>query len=183
MIYDFSSFKTKLKAIEEWLAREFSNLRTGRASQALLDSVLVESYGSQMPINQLATIGTEDPRTLRIAPWDMSQAKEIEKAISVGNLGVSVVIDDKGLRVIFPELTTERRESLMKVAKAKLEDAKVSIRKERDIVWQNIQEKEKLGGMSEDDRFRFKSEMEKITQEEVKKLEDLVVRKEKEIMS
>ena len=91
--------------------------------------------------------------------------------------------DDKGLRVVFPELTTERRESLMKVARAKLEDAKVSVRKERDAVWQNIQEKEKDGGMSEDDKFRFKNEMEKLTQEGVKKLEDLVAKKEKEIIS
>ncbi len=183
MTYDFSLFKTKLKAVEDWLAKEFTSLRTGRASQALLDSVLVESYGSRVPINQLATVGTEDPRTLRIAPWDASQGKEIEKAIIAANLGISVVTDDKGLRVVFPELTTERRESLMKVARAKLEEAKVSIRKERDTVWQNIQEKEKDGGMSEDDKFRFKNEMEKLTQDGVKKLEDLVERKEKEIIS
>jgi ribosome recycling factor len=183
MAYDFSQFKNKIKDIEAWLSKEYASLRTGRASLAVLDSVQVESYGSKMPINQLANIGSEDPRTLRIAPWDMSLVKDMEKAITVANLGVSVAVDDKGIRVSFPELTTERREQLVKQAKAKLEDAKVSIRKERDATWQGIQNKEKEGGMSEDEKFRLKNEMEKLTQEGTKKLEELTQKKEKEIMS
>jgi len=183
MTYDFTPLKTKLKAVEEWLGKEYRELRTGRASISFLDPIQVESYGSRVPINQVASISTEDPRTLRISPWDMSQAKEIEKAIVASNLGLSVVTDDKGLRVNFPELTTERREALVKVAKGKLEEAKVSLRKERDAVWQNILAKEKEGGMSEDERFRFKAEMEKICQESVKKMEEIEEKKGKEIMS
>ena len=183
MTYDFTPLKSELKRVEEWLAKELSSVRTGRASMALLDSVQVESYGSFMPINQLANIGSEDPRTLRIAPWDMSQVKGIEKALIAANLGVAVAVDDKGIRITFPDLTTERRVELTKVAKAKLEDAKVSIRKGRDETWKAIQAKEKEGGMSEDEKFRFKTEMEKLIQDSTKKLEDLTDRKEKEILS
>jgi len=183
MPFDFSNFKNKTKDVENWLVKEFSQLRTGRANLAVLDSVLVESYGSRMPINQLANVGSEDARTLRIAPWDMSLVKEIEKAIVAGNLGVSVAVDDKGIRVSFPELTTERRTGLVKLANSKLEEAKVSIRKEREAVWQDIQNKEKQGGMSEDEKFRLKNEMEKLVQDATKKFEELAEKKEKEILS
>jgi|SRR5271168_1320730 len=183
MNFDFSHLKTRLKEIENWFTKELSQVRTGRASSAILDSVQVESYGSKMPINQLATIVSEDPRTLRIAPWDMGQVKEIEKAIVFSNLGVSVAVDDKGIRIFFPDLTTERRTALVKIAKSKLEEAKVTLRKERDGAWHAIQAKEKEGGMGEDEKFRFKSEMEKIIQETTGVLDKMLERKEKEILS
>jgi ribosome recycling factor len=181
MIYDFKVLKEKAKGVEEWLKKEYLVIRTGMASPAILDNVLVEVYGQRMMINQMASIAVEDARVLRISPWDKSQGKEIEKAITSANLGVSVQTDDKGVRVFFPELTSERREILKKTAKAKLEDAKVSLRSIRDEIWENIQEKEKEGGMGEDDKFRFKNEMQKIIDESVRNLEVTLGKKEKEI--
>ena len=183
MAFDFTPFKNKTKEVEAWLAKEYSSLRTGRASLSVLDSVYVEAYGSRMPLNQVANIGSEDARTLRIAPWDMSLIQDVEKAITVANLGLSVAVDEKGIRVSFPELTTDRRTAIVKMANAKLEDAKVSIRKEREATWQSITDLEKLGGMGEDEKFRNKNEMEKITQEASKRLEELAEKKEKEILS
>ena len=109
MAYDFKKLKENIKGVEEWLKKEYSGLRTGIASPSILDGVVVEVYGSRMPINQLANIGIEDARVIRITPWDKSQAKAIEKAITLANLNVSVGIDDKGVRIFFPELTGERR--------------------------------------------------------------------------
>jgi len=111
----------------------------------------------------------------------MSQAKNIEQAIQQSDLGLSVSIDDKGLRVKFPELTSERRAGLVKVAKQKLEDARVSLRSERERVWDDIQKKEKEGGMSEDEKFRLKEQMQKIVDETNKKLEEMTEKKEQEI--
>ena len=181
MAFDFNPFKNKTKEVEAWLSKEFASLRTGRANLSVLDSVFVVAYGSQMPLNQVANIGSEDPRTLRIAPWDMSLVQDIEKAITVANLGLSVAVDDKGIRVSFPELTTDRRTAIVKQANSKLEEAKISIRKEREVTWGSITDLEKLGGMGEDEKFRNKNEMEKITQEASKRLEELAEKKEKEI--
>ena len=136
-----------------------------------------------MPISQVASLSTEDARTLRITPWDASQVKEIERAITLANLGVSSAVDDKGLRVFFPELTSERREQLLKISKQKLEEARVALRGERDKVWSDIQAKEKDGKLSEDEKFRAKDEMQKLVDEGNKKLEELAERKEKEISS
>lgn len=183
MSYDFKELKEKIKGVEEWLKKEYSGIRTGIASPTILDGVLVEVYGSRMPINQLANIGIEDARVIRITPWDKSQAKAIEKAITVADLGVSVGADDKGVRIFFPELTGERRTLLIKTAKAKLEDAKVNIRGIRDEVLKDIQDMEKEGEMSEDDMFRYKAEMQKIVDEGNKSLEVLFDKKEKEINS
>ena len=183
MTYDFSNLKKKLKDVEEWLKKEQSQIRTGRASPALLDSVQAEVYGARTPLNQIGAMVTEDSRSLRFTPWDMGQLKSVEKAIVAANLGVSVAVDDKGIRISFPELTGERRIALGKVVKEKLELARVSLRKLRDEVWDDIQKKEKLGGMSEDEKFRFKAEMEKLVTEGGKRLEETSAKKEKEISS
>lgn len=181
MSYNFAPFKQSLTSSEEWLKKEFAQLRTGRATPSILDGVLVESYGTRVPVNQVAGITVEDARSLRVVPWDMSQVKNIEKAITASNLGLSLAIDDKGLRAIFPELTSERRESLKRVAKAKLEEAKVAVRKERDKVWGDIQAKEKAKEIAEDDKFRLKNEMQKIVDDANKRLEEQYLRKEKEM--
>ncbi|MFA6227145.1 MAG: ribosome recycling factor [Candidatus Paceibacterota bacterium] len=183
MNYDFKVLKEKAKGVEEWLKKEYMGIRTGIASPAILDGVQVESYGTKMAINQVAGISIEDARVIRISPWDKSQAKAIEKAIISANLGVSVAVDDKGVRVFFPELTSERREMIIKTAKTKLEDARKTLRGIRDEVWNDIQEKEKKGGMGEDDKFRFKNEMQKIIDEGSKALEVILEKKEKEINS
>lgn len=183
MPYNFNTFKDSLKNTEEWLKKECQQIRTSRASPTLLDQVSVESYGSMLSIPQVAGVSVEDPRTIRISPWDMSQVKAIEKALTTSNLGVSVSSDDKGLRVIFPELTTERKGDFVKVVKGKLEDAKVTVRKERDKTWTDIQAKEKEGGMSEDEKFRLKNDMQKLVDETNARLVGIAEKKEKDIMS
>lgn len=181
MAYNFSNFKQELKNAEEWLKKELSSIRTGRANLSILDSVKVEAYGSFMPVNQVANMSLEDARVLRITPWDNSVTKAVEKAITTSDLGVSVVVDDKGLRVIFPELTGERRVSFVKLAKQKLEDTKITIRNEREKVLKDIDSKEKEGSISEDEKFRLKTELQKMIDDSHKVLEDLFTKKEKEI--
>ena len=182
-MYNFSTFHARVKEVHAWLAKELGSLRSGRATPAVLDGVLVESYGAHMPIKHLATIALEDARTLRVSPFDQSASKNIEKAITMANLGLSVVSDEGGVRVHFPELTSERRAAFIKVAKDKLEAARVSVRKIRDETLRDVEQKEKEGGMGEDEKFRLKKELDKLTEAENKKLQDAFERKEKEISS
>jgi ribosome recycling factor len=181
MAYDFSGFKKTTDNNLEWLKKEYSAIRTGRAAPAILDGVQVNAYGSKVPINQVATISIEGPKSIRISPWDKGVAKDIDSAIRESNLGVSVTLDDQGLRVIFPELTSDRRSMLIKLAKEKLEEARVTIRGEREKVHGDIDRKEKAGEISEDDKFRYRSELQKLVDETNKKLEELFDKKEKEI--
>ncbi len=183
MSYDFSGFKKKIIGTDEWLKREYQSIRSNQASPAILDGVKVESYGSLMPLNQVASIVSEGPRTIRVAPWDMGLVKDIEKAIIVASLGVSCAVDDKGIRINFPELTEERREQIVKLAKEKLEDAKKQIRSHRDDIMKDLQTKEKDGSLGKDDVFRFKNEAQKIVDEANKKLEEVFEKKHKEIMN
>ncbi|TSC62466.1 MAG: ribosome recycling factor [Parcubacteria group bacterium Gr01-1014_48] len=183
MAYDFAQFKKSVKGVEEWLQKEFSTIRTSRASPSLLDGVFVDAYGTKMPIMQVASMASEDARTLRVAPWDMTQVKAIEKAITVANLGVSVSVDDHGIRVHFPELTGERRAMLAKLAKERLEQARITLRQERDKVWNDIQDKEHAGSIPEDVKFQAKDALQKIMDETNKRLEEMTEKKEKEILS
>lgn len=181
MAYDWKPFSSKIKEVEEWLVRELSSIRTGRASPAILDSVTVSAYGTLMKLREVAAISIEDARTIRISPWDASQGKDIAEAITNSGLGLAIAVDDKGVRVSFPQLTAERRVMLLKVGKEKLEEARKKLRVHRDDVWKDIQEKEKGGGMSEDEKFRLKDEMEKITHKAQEAFEGLFAKKEKEI--
>jgi ribosome recycling factor len=181
MAYNFAPLKKKVQESEEWLVKELGTVRTGRATPMILDSVLVEAYGSKMPIRDIAAIGIEDARTLRVAPWDATQNKAIEKAITVGNLGVSVTVDEKGVRVHFPELTSERRTVLSKLVKEKLEHARIALRGARDEVRKDIEREEREGKMSEDDKFRSQEEMQMLIDEGNKKLDELAKKKEEEI--
>lgn len=182
MAYDFSEFKKQIINIEDWLKKEFSAFRTGRATVAILDSVYVESYGAKVPLNQSASLSVEDPRTLRIVPWDKSLVGPMEKAIALADLGVSTVSDGEGLRVIFPPLTTENREKLVKVAKNKMEEAKVSVRNDRAETIKSIETSQKNGEMSEDDAKRDKDTVQKMVDEANKKLEEIFKQKEDEIL-
>lgn len=177
MAYNTQNFKTELKKIEEWLSKEYGQVHTGRATPIVLDSIMVESYGTHMPIKNVAGITIEDPKTLRIAPWDKNQIKDIENAINDANLGLSVVSDSDGVRVIFPMLTTENRTKLAKVLKEKLEDARISVRKER----QN--EMDKLDSLSEDEVKRGKEDIQKAVDEGNNILEAIFTKKETEIMN
>lgn len=182
MAYNFSPFKEETKKIAQWLQNEFASIHTGKASPVILDSVNVESYGSFMPIKNIASISIEDPKTLRVAPWDKNMIKEIEKAITASNLGLSLATDSDGVRVIFPMLTTENREKLVKVVKAKLEDARISVRKAREEVQSDIEAKSKEGGFSEDDKFRAKDELQKCVDLANSELEGLFEKKQSEIL-
>lgn len=181
MAYDFSSLKARRTEVEEWLGKELSAIRTGRATPSILDGVKIDSYGAQVPINHAAGVTIEDAKTLRITPWDKGQIKDIEGAINSADLGLSVAADDSGIRVIFPELTADRRDQLVKVLKSKIEEAKVSLRGIRDEVWGDIQKKEKDGEITEDDKFRFKDEMQKLIDEGTKTFDEMGERKEKEL--
>jgi ribosome recycling factor len=181
MAYDFKPFEARIKEITERLGKELSGVRTGRASPAIIDGIQIESYGSRVPISNVANISIEDARSLRITPWDMSNAKEIEKAITVANLGVSVGMDEKGIRIFFPEPTAERRVQLVKLAKERVEETRISLRTARDEVWTDIQKIEKEGDMSEDDKFRAKEDMQKRVDAANISFDEALERKEKEI--
>ncbi len=182
MAYQFTELLKDFKSIEERLSLEFASLNTGRASPLVLDLVQVESYGSRMPIKNVASISIEDPKTLRIAPWDASLIKEIEKGITSANLGLSLATDEAGLRVIFPQLTTETRLRTVKTLKERLEESRIAIRRARESVWENIQESEKEGSMSEDDKFRAKEDLQKHVDTANNKLEEMFEKKEKEVL-
>ncbi len=183
MQYNFTKLKADLLAVETWLQKELGTIRTNRANPSILDSVRVEAYGSDSPIAGVASLSNEDPRTIRISPWDQSLVKSIEKSIVAANLGVAVSVDDKGIRVSFPELTSERRKDIVKLAKEKFEQGRIQERKVRDEVLADIDKKEKEGGMSEDEKFRFKAEAQKLIDESNKKLADAMAKKEKEILN
>ncbi len=182
MAYDFNGLKKQLAGVEDWFKKELQQVRTGQASPAILDGVKVEVYGAPMGIKELAAITIEGARTIRITPWDKTQTKEIEKAITIANLGLSVVVDDAGLRINFPELTGERRTAIAKVAKDKLEDAKKQVRQHRDVIVRDLQTKEKDGAMGKDDAFRAKNDTQKLVDDCNKKLEADFAKKEKEIL-
>jgi ribosome recycling factor len=154
MAYDFNPFKKQLATTDEWLKKEFTQIRTGQASPQILDGVRVEIFGAPMGIKELASVTIEGARTLRISPWDRSQTKDIEKAITVTNLGLSVVVDDQGLRIMFPDLTADRRKEIAKLAKDKMEEGKKQVRGHRDLIIKDLQNKEKEGGYGKDEIFR-----------------------------
>ena len=171
----------KLATAKEWLAGEYASIRTGQAAPGLLDSIKIESYGAQMNINQLGSIGVEDARTLRVSPWESDNIAAIETAINEADLGVSVSTDSTGLRVIFPELTSERREQLNKLAKSKLEEAKIRVRTNRDEAVKKIDAEQKAGDISEDERFKQKEAVQKEVEAINKELDGLFEQKTSEI--
>lgn len=181
MAYDFNPLKTKIKETEEWLARELSGVRTGRATPTLLDSVKPEAYGTRTPMRELANISVEDARTLRIIPWDKELLKVIEKGITDAGLGVGVATDDQGIRVSFPELTSERRTQLSKIAGDKTEQARVTLRSHRTDAMKALDAAEKAGGMGEDEAKRLKGEIQKLIDAGNSSLESSLAKKEVEI--
>jgi ribosome recycling factor len=182
MQYNFSNTKAEMKKAEERLSRDYSQVHTGRASPAVLDGITVETYGAFQPLKNVASISIEDPKTLRIAPWDKTQIKAIEKGIISSNLGLSAATDESGIRVIFPQLTEETRMALVKVLKEKMEEARIAVRRERENAWNNIQAEERNGKMNEDEKFRGKDDLQKIVDEANKNLEAIFSKKEKEVL-
>lgn len=181
MAFDFTKLKGQIKETEEWLTREFSSIRTGRASVALLDSVKPEVYGTRTPLQQVGSVTVEDARTIRVIAWDKSNAKAIEKAITEADIGVSVVVDDTGLRIIFPELTAERRTMLQKLAGEKCEQARITLRGHRGEAMKELEASEKDGGMGKDDLHRFKEELQKLIDGGMEALDGMLKKKHEEI--
>lgn len=181
MAFDFSKLKAQVQETEEWLQRELAGVRTGRATPALLDSVRVDAYGAKSPVAQVASVTVEDARTIRIAPWDKTLAKSLEKAINDADLGISVVVDDAGIRVVFPELTAERRTLLSKLAGEKTEQAKVTLRGHRVEAIKGIEAAEKEGGMGKDEVQRLKDEVQKQIDAASATLEGMAKKKQEEI--
>lgn len=177
MAYDVSKLKKEVEGTRSWLVEELASLRTGRATPTLLDGVQLEVYGSRMKLNQVAGIVVQDARTLYVTPYDASQVKAIEKAITVADLGVSAGSDDRGVRVTFPELTAERRGQLVKLLKGKLEEARIGLKQKRIDAIKEM-EKEEMG---EDDERRAKDDIQKVIDEGNKMLEEVADKKEKEL--
>ena len=178
----FIEFNKKAEETVLWLREELSAIRTGRASVSLVEKILVDAYGTQTPINQVSSVHIEDAKTLKIAPWDKNVIPAIQTAIDAANLGVSSTPDESGVRIIFPDVTAENREHLAKLVKERLESARVSIRKEREEVWNDIQKQEKDKSISEDDKFMLKDELQELVDGHNKKLEEVANEKEKEIL-
>ena len=178
-MYNLESFKQELLGAQEWLTKEYSQIHTGRANPALLDGVHVESYGALQPLKNTASISIEDPKTLRVIPWDKSLNKGIEKALHEANLGFSITVDDAGVRVIIPALTTETRQKLVKIAKERMEDARITIRKARESILSSLKDQ----ALPEDTFARAKDEVQKLVDVANANLEALFEKKEGEILS
>lgn len=170
-----------MKKTTEKLRSEFSTIRTSRATSTLLDGIKVEAYGSMMPINQLASITVPEPRMIEIKPWDVTQLQAIEKAILKSNLGLTPHNDGKLIRLPIPPLTQERRNELIKMVHKIAEDFKVAIRNERRDAIEKIKKLENDKVISEDLRRKYETDIQKLTDTYIKKIEELLVIKEKEI--
>lgn len=181
MAYDFSALKKSIKETEEWLLRELSGVRTGRATPALLDGVKAEAYGARTPLSQLASVSIEDARTLRVVPWDSALLKAIEKGVTEADLGVGVATDDQGLRISFPELTSERRVQLSKIAGDKTEQAKVTLRSHRTDALHALDVLLKDGGTGKDEIARLRAEVQKLIDAGADLLGEILKKKEAEI--
>jgi ribosome recycling factor len=167
MAYDFGPFDKEIKETEDWLQRELSGIRTGRSSPAILDGVRVDSYGARTPLRELGSVTIEDARTLRVVLWDKSLLKAADKAIS-------------GLRIFFPELTSDRRVMLMKLANEKVEQAKITLRGHRSETIKYLEESEE-DGVSKDEIFRLKEDVQKRVDAGTAALDALAKKKEDEI--
>ena len=174
--------KSRMDKTLDSLKKELNKVRTGRASVSLLDSVRVEYYGTLTPLNQLATISTPESRLITIQPWDTKAIGDIEKAILRSDLGLPPVNDGKIIRINIPMLTEERRKDLVKVVSRMVEDSKVVLRNHRRDINEKLKDLKKNKTISEDDFFRLQEEVQKVTDEWIKKSDGIKVAKEKEIL-
>ncbi len=182
MSYDFSSVHTQKNSILDWLKSEYRSIQTGRATPQVLDLVHIDMYGARTQLAHAGSITIEDPRTLRVAPWDKSIVGQMEKAINDAVLGLSVSSDAEGLRVHFPSLTTETRAKLVKLLKDRLEDARVRVRALREETNKDIDRRAKEGEYGEDQQRKYREEMQKIVDGANQDLEEYFHKKEEEVM-
>ncbi len=165
------------------LKHDLGGLRTGRASTTLLDPVNVEVYGSNMPINQVATVSAPEPRLLSVQVWDRSNVSAVEKAIRSAGLGLNPMTDGQNIRLPIPDLTEERRKELAKLAGSYSEKAKVAVRNVRRDGMESLKADEKKNEISEDERKRLEVEVQKLTDDTIKEIDSVAAAKEKEILS
>jgi ribosome recycling factor len=178
-MYDINPFKQEIKQAQEWLSKEYSQIHTGRAAPALLDGVMVEAYGATQPLKNVASTTIEDPKTLRVVPWDKGQIKDIERGLYAADLNFSIAVDDSGIRVIIPALTTESRQKLVKIAKERLEEARITVRKARESALNDFKEAK----LPEDMMRNAKDDVQAIVDAANNDLESLFKKKETEILN
>ena len=177
-----SKYRDRMDKAVAALKDEFASLRTGRASSSLLDQINVEAYGSTMPINQVAAISVPEPRMITVNVWDKGMVVSVEKAIRSSNLGLNPVVDGQSLRIPIPPLTEERRKDLAKVAGKYAEQQKVAVRNVRRDANDDLKKAEKDGVISQDEQKRMESEVQKLTDEAIRRVDEALKTKEQEIM-
>ena len=179
---DLKQFERKMEKTLEVLASDFAALRAGRANAQVLDRIEVEYYGTPTPINQVGSISSPDPRTLVIQPWDGSLLKPIEKAIQTSELGINPQNDGRIIRLVFPQLTEERRKDLIKQVKKYAEDGKVAVRNVRREAVDFVKKAQKKGELTEDDQKKAEKDIQDLTDKYTKKIDEMYGKKEKELL-
>ena len=179
----FQTAKEKMNKTVNAMMGEFATIRVGRANPSVLDKVLVDYYGAPTPVNQMAAVSVPEPRTLLITPWDKSTLKAIEKAIQNSDLGINPQNDGKALRLGFPQLTEERRKELVKQIHKYAENGKVAVRNIRRDAMEAFKKQEKKSESTEDELKQAEKDLQKLTDESCKALDDLLAKKEKELMA
>ena len=182
MKVDMKPYSTRMDKTLDALSAQFAAVRAGRANAAVLDRITVEYYGVDTPINQVGTISSPDPRTLVIEPWDKSLLKGIQKAIQVSDLGINPQNDGHIIRLTFPQLTEERRKELTKQIKKYAEDGKVAVRNIRRDAMDSIKAMKKKSEITEDEQKTAEKDLQKVTDDYIKKVDALAAKKEKELM-
>jgi ribosome recycling factor len=173
----------KMEKTEQVVVNEFSGVRTGKASASLVENIMVEVYGSNMRIRELAGITTPEPRTLSIQPWDANSLQAIEKAIQKSNLGLSPAVQGKNIRIFFPELSEERRTEFVKIIKKMAEDGRVAVRHVRRDAMEQIKKHAHDSGTTEDEVKQAEKDLQKLTDGYIGKIDGHITTKEKEIMT
>jgi ribosome recycling factor len=174
--------KRRMDSAVEVLRKEFAGLRTGRASTSLLDPVMVEAYGSMVPLSQVSNVSVPEPRMITVSVWDKSTVKAVEKAIRDAGLGLNPAADGQTVRVPIPPLNEERRKELQKVAGKYAEEARISVRNVRRDGMDNLKKLEKDGVISQDEHRHHEKDVQALTDETIKHLDEALAHKEKEIM-
>jgi ribosome recycling factor len=169
--------------ILDFYKTDIASIRTGRATPAMAEDIVVDMYGQKMTIKELASLSVPEPRTLSIQPWDKGAVEAIEGAIRKSDLGLNPIVDGETIRLNIPSLTEERRKEFIKLLKQKSEDARIKIRQLREDIWRKIQQLEKDGEIGEDQRFKGKEDLQKTVDEYNKKIEELEKKKEIELLS
>jgi ribosome recycling factor len=181
--FDIADLRKRMNGAVEVLRKEFAGLRTGRASASLLEPISVSAYGSEMPLNQVGTVGVPEPRMLSVQVWDKSLVKAVEKAIRSADLGLNPAVDGTLIRVPIPELSEERRAELAKIAARYAEAARVAVRNVRRDGMEQLKRQEKDGEISQDAHHKVAQQVQELTDSEIKQINDLLAAKATEIMT